>query len=131
MQLTVHSYQKLFLYNGRKASLSLDIIVVGCGLGGLAAAHALSQAGHRITIVESAPAIGEIGAGIQVTPNLSRILIRWGLGEQLKKISVMPEAIALRRWKTGELVGWTKWGHTMERDYGSPYYHIHVRQISK
>ena len=85
------------LYDGRKASLSLSVIVVGCGLGGLAAAHALVQAGHRVTIVESAPAIGEIGAGIQVTPNLSRILIKWGLGEQLKKVAVMPEAIALRR----------------------------------
>ena len=85
------------LYDGRKASLSLSVIVVGCGLGGLAAAHALVQAGHRVTIIESAPAIGEIGAGIQVTPNLSRILIKWGLGEQLKKVAVMPEAIALRR----------------------------------
>lgn len=89
--------QKLKLFDGRKAPLSLDIIVIGCGLGGLAAAHSLAHAGHRVTIVESAPAIGEIGAGIQITPNLSRLLIRWGLGEHLKKIAVKPEAIALRR----------------------------------
>ena len=94
------------LYDGRKASLSLSVIVVGCGLGGLAAAHALVQAGHRVTIVESAPAIGEIGAGIQVTPNLSRILIKWGLGEQLKKVAVMPEAIALRRCECFPLISW-------------------------
>lgn len=48
-------------------------------------------------MVESAPVIGEIGAGIQVTPNLSRLLIRWGLGNNLKNIAVKPEAIALRR----------------------------------
>lgn len=89
--------QKLKLFDGRKASLSLNIIVIGCGLGGLAAAQTLAHAGHKVTIVEGAPAIGEIGAGIQVTPNLSRLLIRWGLGEQLKQIAVKPEAIALRR----------------------------------
>ncbi len=85
------------LYNGRKASHSLHIVIVGCGLGGLAAAFSLGHAGHRVTVLESAPAIGEIGAGIQVTPNLSRLLVRWGLGEVLKKIAVKPEAIALRR----------------------------------
>ena len=73
---------------------------MGCGLGGLAAAHTLSHAGHRVTIVESAQKIGEIGAGIQVTPNLSRLLIRWGLGPHLQAIAVRPEAIALRRCKS-------------------------------
>lgn len=117
--------QKLKLWDGRKAPLSLHIVVVGCGLGGLAAAHTLAHAGHRVTLVESAPAIGEVGAGIQVTPNLSRLLIRWGLGQALKDIAVVPEAIAFRRYNTGELIGWTKWGDTMEKNYGSPYYHIH------
>ncbi|KAH8116622.1 FAD/NAD-binding domain-containing protein [Phellopilus nigrolimitatus] len=117
--------ENLTLFSGRKAPLPLDVIIIGCGLGGLAAAHTLGHAGHRVTIVESAPAIGEIGAGIQVTPNVSRLLIRWGLGPHLKKIAVKPEAIALRRYKTGELVGWTKWGDTMETEHGSPYFHIH------
>lgn len=85
------------LYQGRKASLSLDIVVVGCGLGGLAAAYCLGQAGHRVTVVESAPAIGEVGAGIQIGPNLTRLLIRWGLGPKLKEIAVVPEAILFRR----------------------------------
>ncbi|TDL21438.1 FAD/NAD(P)-binding domain-containing protein [Rickenella mellea] len=119
------SSTNLQLFNGRKATHSLDIVIVGCGLGGLAAAFTLGHAGHRVTVLESAPAIGEIGAGIQVTPNLSRLLVRWGLGEVLKKIAVKPEAIALRRYNSGELVGWTQWGDKMERDHGSPYYHIH------
>jgi salicylate hydroxylase len=89
--------QHVNLYGGRRASLSLNIHVVGCGLGGLAAAFTLAKAGHRITIIESAPAIGEVGAGIQVTPNLSRLLIRWGLKEQLESIAVRPDAIVFRR----------------------------------
>lgn len=85
------------LYSGRRASLPLHILVVGCGLGGLAAAFTLAKAGHRITLVESAPAIGEVGAGIQVTPNLSRLLIRWGLRDKLESIAVRPDAIVFRR----------------------------------
>ncbi|KAJ8596570.1 FAD/NAD(P)-binding domain-containing protein [Rhizopogon salebrosus TDB-379] len=113
------------LYHGRRASLSLDIVVVGCGIGGLTAAYCLAQAGHRVTILEAAASIGDIGAGIQVTPNLTRLLIRWGLGERLKKVSVRPEALSFRRWCTGETVAWTKWGDTMEEEHGAPYYHIH------
>lgn len=122
--------ESLNLCNGRKASLSLHILIVGCGLGGLAAAHCLAQAGHRITILESATAIGEVGAGIQVSPNVSRLLRRWGLGKALEDIAVRPEAIALRRYNTGELVGWTKWAEKME-EFGAPYYHIHRADFHK
>jgi salicylate hydroxylase len=119
------------IYGSRKASLILDIIVVGCGLGGLAAAFCLSQAGHRVTIVESAPKIAEVGAGIQVSPNSSRLLRRWGLGKHLEEIAVRPEAISFRRYNTGERVGLTRWGEMMEKDYGSPYYHIHRANFHK
>lgn len=85
------------LYGGRTAPLSLNVVVVGCGLGGLAAAYALAKAGHQVTILEDAPAIGEVGAGIQVSPNLSRLLIRWGLGDALSNIAVLPEALEFRR----------------------------------
>ncbi|KAG9050167.1 hypothetical protein FS837_007281 [Tulasnella sp. UAMH 9824] len=117
--------QTTTLYGGRKASLPLHIAVVGCGLGGLAAAHALAKAGHRITILEDAPAIGEVGAGIQVSPNLSKLLIRWGLGEALEKIAVMPEGIEFRRWQSGEKLGYAAWGNQFAKEYGAPYYHIH------
>ncbi|EPQ57084.1 FAD/NAD P-binding domain-containing protein [Gloeophyllum trabeum ATCC 11539] len=119
------------LYDGRKAKACLDIVIVGCGLGGLAAAFCLGQAGHRITVLESAPAIGEVGAGIQTTPNLTRLLIRWGLGPVLKEITVKPEALAFHRWKTGERVAYTRWGDRMEKDHGSPYYHIHRADLHK
>jgi salicylate hydroxylase len=112
------------LYNGRTASLRLHILVVGCGLGGLAAAHTLSQAGHTVTLLESASALGEVGAGIQVTPNVSRLLRRWGLGAAFDAVSVKPEAIVLRRYADGDVVGYTSW-RGMEARYGTPYWHVH------
>lgn len=114
----------------RKAPLELHILIVGCGLGGLAAAHCLAQAGHRITLFESAPAIGEVGAGIQVSPNITRLLIRWGLGEELKRVSVKPEALVFRRYSNGEMVAYTRWAERMDA-FGAPYYHIHRADFHK
>lgn len=56
------------LHSGRVSPCPLNIVVVGCGLGGLAVAHTLASAGHNVTIIEAAPAIGDVGAGIQVSP---------------------------------------------------------------
>ncbi|CAE6445671.1 unnamed protein product [Rhizoctonia solani] len=111
--------------NGRIPGVRLNVVVVGCGLGGLACAFSLQKAGHNVVILEAARSIGEIGAGIQVTPNLSRILIKWGLREKLEKLAVVPEAIVFRRYKTGAKVGGSVWGSKMERDHGSPYFHVH------
>ena len=119
------------IHGSRKASLPLDIIVVGCGIGGLAAAFCLTQAGHRVTIVESSPVIGEIGAGVQLGPSPTRLLQRWGLGEHLEEVAVRPEGVACRRYSNGERLGFTKWGKTLEEEYGAPYYQIHRADLHK
>ncbi len=118
------------LYNGRTASHQLHLLIIGCGMGGLAAAHCLGKAGHKVTLFESAPAIGEVGAGIQVTPNVSRLLRRWGAGAVLDAVGVRPNAIALNRYDTGERVGYTRWADVEEK-YGAPYYHIHRADLHK
>lgn len=119
------------LYHNKQAPLSLHVIIVGCGLGGLAAAHCLARSGHKITILEASSEIGEVGAGIQVSPNISRLLIRWGLGPQLEKLAVIPEGIQFLRYCTGERIGYTTWGESIEREFSAPYYHIHRADLRK
>jgi salicylate hydroxylase len=124
--VVVNDHPQLELpYEGRKATLALNVVIVGCGLGGLSAAYCMAQAGHKVTILESAPVLSQVGAGIQVSPNITRLLIRWGLGPQLQKFAVVPEAVRFRKYNTGDTVGWTQWGDRLEKDYGAPYYHIH------
>ncbi|KAJ7789631.1 hypothetical protein B0H14DRAFT_3573223 [Mycena olivaceomarginata] len=110
----------------------LRFIIVGGGLGGLAAAYCLGRAGHNVLVFESASRIGDVGAGIQVSPNLSRLLIKWGLGEDLRKASVKPRAITFRRFlrhnqtKLGiELAG--RNGAKRWTEITEPYYHVHGR----
>lgn len=113
------------IYQGRRAVLPLDIAVVGCGLGGLTAAYCLAMAGHKVTILESVAKIGEIGAGIFIGPNVTRLLIRWGLESRLREVAVKPEARAMRRWCTGETLSRIQWGDAMAKNHGAPPYHIH------
>jgi salicylate hydroxylase len=78
-----------------------------------------------VTVLESAQALGEVGAGIQVSPNVSRLLLRWGLGPALERDAVRPEAIVFRRFATGERVGYTRWGQKVIDEFGVPYLHVH------
>lgn len=110
---------------GFKASLRLNILIIGCGIGGLSAAYCLSQAGHHITIVESASSISEIGAGVQISPNASRLLSRWGLASKLAEAGVEPDGVKFRRYDDGEVIGYRYFGDSMRHIYGAPYYNIH------
>src|ERR1700753_556200 len=72
---------------------SLRVGIVGAGIGGLAAAIAISRTGCSVTILEQGSDIGEIGAGIQLHPNVSRLIIRWGVDKIIENDVVEPDAI--------------------------------------
>ena len=105
--------------------MSPKIIIIGGGIGGTAAALALLRASFDVRVYEQVAAKTEVGAGIQLSPNATRLLQRYGLGEALKLRGVRPDAIEVRRWQDGATLSLEPLGDTIEQSYGAPYYHIH------
>ena len=101
------------------------ILIAGGGIGGLAAALCLARAGFETVVFEQAPEFGEIGAGIQLSPNCSRVLHHLGLAPALEKCAFLPEGTEFRAWKTGRLIASSTLGEAVRERYGAPYYHIH------
>ncbi|OAT02553.1 salicylate hydroxylase [Blastomyces dermatitidis ER-3] len=94
-----------------QARRPLRVVVVGAGIGGLATAISLAIRGHRILILESAPQIRELGAGIQISPNMRSVLRRLGVEPAIKKTSVVLERIQVVRWQDGRVLNETAVNH--------------------
>lgn len=107
----------------------LSILIAGAGIGGLAAAANLISAGHRVKILEAAPELGEVGAGIQMSANAVKILYNLGLKGELDKICVRPSAYNFRVHSTGELIQTMPLGETHEKRFGAPYIQLHRADI--
>jgi len=100
--------------------------IVGAGPGGLTLALACHHAGLTdITIYEQAPAIEPLGAGLQLSPNATRVLNTLGLREALEHIAFYPQAVHFRAWRSGFLIAMRPLGRFSESRYGAPYYHVH------
>jgi 2-polyprenyl-6-methoxyphenol hydroxylase-like FAD-dependent oxidoreductase len=101
-----------------------DVIVVGGGIGGLSTAYALTRRGLAVRVLERASAFGEVGAGIQLAPNCTRILDDYGLLDEAKALGVVPAAMVMR-----DAVDATELTRLdlvdLERRYGFPYLVIH------
>ncbi len=82
----------------------MRIIVAGAGIGGSVLALALERAGMDYLVLEQAPALAEVGAGIQLSPNDVRILEWLGLGDDLARFGVEPGSHQLKDWRSGETV---------------------------
>lgn len=109
----------------------LDIVIVGAGIGGLATAYLLGKAGHKVTLLEGSSQLSEVGAGFQLSPNVTRLFERWGVGGKLRELGVVPETLSLRRYEDGEMIGWRQWGAVFEKDYGAPHYGLHRADVHR
>ena len=110
---------------------STEVLVVGGGMAGLAGALALRANGAEVTLVERAPEFGEVGAGLQMAPNASRVLKRWGLLEKALEIGVRPKHLVFRDALSGEELTRQTLGGEFEERYGAPYVVIHRSDLHR
>src|SRR5215468_1397327 len=107
----------------------LAIAIIGGGIGGLAAALSLAKAGFDAHVYEQAPELREVGAGIVVSPNATRILDRIGVGTALAHTSVRPLAWHERRWDDGRTLLRVPLADAAVAAFGFPYYQCHRADV--
>lgn len=101
------------------------VLVAGGGIGGLAAALGLARSGFRVTVLEKAPALGEIGAGIQLGPNAFHAFDHLGVGEAARAIAVYIDKLRLMDALTGEDITSVDLGDKFRARFGNPYAVVH------
>jgi 3-hydroxybenzoate 6-monooxygenase len=102
----------------------VDAVVVGGGIGGLGSALALTRAGHAVRVLEQAPEFGEVGAGLQLAPNATRILRSWDLLDEVIDHGVTPRRLVMRDALDGSELTHLDLAEAARR-YGAPYVVIH------
>lgn len=108
-----------------------QIVIVGGGIGGMATALACSRSGWPVQILERTREFREVGAGIQLGPNVVRILHDWGMEADLKRIAAFPEMLRVRDAKDGKELGVLRLGERARTRYGAPYATIHRADLHK
>jgi salicylate hydroxylase len=107
----------------------LNVLIAGAGIGGLTAALCLARRGNRVSVFEQSPVLGEVGAGLQLSPNCTRVLHDLGLEQPLLRSAFLPEGTQFRQWNNGKLIGESMLGASAVARYGYPYYHMHRQDL--
>ncbi|MFC9664094.1 FAD-dependent monooxygenase [Nocardia sp. NPDC127606] len=112
--------------SGQGSGTALRVVVVGGGIGGLAAGAFLHRAGIDVTVYEQAPQLGQVGAGLVVSPNAVRLLRRLGHLDRFLDAAVELEvAWEFRRWQDGEVISAEQMRGRCEQLYGESSYVCH------
>ncbi|WP_020185530.1 FAD-dependent monooxygenase [Methylopila sp. 73B] len=105
--------------------MTRPVLIAGAGIGGLTLALALAQRGLASEVFERASALDEVGAGVQLAPNASRILDELGLGPALDAVCCRPEGVVISDAPSGRALKTIPLGAAAERRWGAPYRVIH------
>ena len=103
----------------------MKAVITGGGIGGLTAALCLLHSGWDVEIFEAAPALGDVGAGIQISPNAMKVFEALGLADALAEAGFRPDGIELRMGVSGRRLIRAPLGDTATKRWGSPYLHLH------
>ncbi|ASV84443.1 3-hydroxybenzoate 6-hydroxylase 1 [Ochrobactrum quorumnocens] len=110
-------------------SKQLPIIIAGGGIGGLAAALGLARKGYRSIVLEKAPQLGEIGAGIQLGPNAFHAFDYLGVGDMARRMAVYIDSLRFMDAMTGEEVTRIPLDDTFRTRFGNPYAVVHRGEL--
>jgi salicylate hydroxylase len=105
--------------------MTRQALIAGGGIGALAAALSVARAGWEVRLYEQASAFSEVGAGLQLGPNATRLLQGWGLGQALSQVAAFPEKLCVRSAPSGRELGVLKLGKRSLERYGAPYATVH------
>ncbi|MDM0043610.1 FAD-dependent monooxygenase [Variovorax dokdonensis] len=111
--------------------MAADVLIAGGGIGGLAAAIAMAHRGHRVEVLEQSAQFSEVGAGIQLGPNVTRRLRELGVLEQAQSLAATPQALAVHGADSGRLLARLPLADEALRKYGSPYLCIHRADLHR
>lgn len=103
----------------------MRIVVIGAGIGGLTAALALQKKGFDVQVIEQAKSLGQVGAGLQISPNGNRILQALGLADGMAQLAAEPLGKKVRLWNTGQTWNLFDLGALSRERYGFPYLTVH------
>ena len=109
----------------------MKILIAGAGIGGLTAGLCLAQAGHEVQIVEQAPELSEVGAGLQCGANAVHVLESLGLLDRIDSVAVRPHRVEFRDYLSGAALHRMDLGNSYQQRYGAPYLHIHRADLQR
>jgi salicylate hydroxylase len=101
------------------------VLIAGGGIGGLSAALACARVGAEVALFERSAEFSEFGAGIQLSPNVVKILYGWGLQDALAEVAAFPDRLQVCSAGSGAVLGMLRLGEAMSRRYGAPYLTVH------
>ncbi|MEQ9519413.1 MAG: FAD-dependent monooxygenase [Parvibaculum sp.] len=107
------------------------ILIAGAGIGGLTTALACAKGGNTVAVFESVDVLGEVGAGLQIAANGTKVLQALGLGDALEGFGFKPRAATMRLGRSGRVIFSNPLGDAAQRRYGAPYYHVHRADLHR
>jgi salicylate hydroxylase len=132
MRIAEHAVREVSLRPAHRPSMrQLKIAIAGAGIAGLTAARALQTFGFRPIVYEQAASLGEVGAGLTVSPNATHVLNALGMEDVLERLGMRPNRGGVKHWQTGELMVEISRGNEMLEKYGAAYHQIHRADLHR